>query len=69
MPTLEIDIPEQTLAHLDMEPSALALAMKTMAALKMYELGSALFAPGGYACWHLTWGVSSAPPYLPNSPI
>ena len=39
MPTLEIDIPEQTLDHLDMEPSALALAMKTMAALKMYELG------------------------------
>lgn len=39
MPTLEIDIPEQTLDHLDMEPSALALTMKTMAALKMYELG------------------------------
>ena len=39
MPTLEIDIPKQTLDHLDMEPSALALAMKTMAALKMYELG------------------------------
>jgi hypothetical protein len=39
MPTLEIDIPEQTLDHLNMEPSALALAMKTMAALKMYELG------------------------------
>jgi Uncharacterised protein family (UPF0175) len=39
MPTLEIDIPKQTLDHLDMEPSALALTMKTMAALKMYELG------------------------------
>ena len=39
MPTLEIDIPKQTLDHLNMEPSALALAMKTMAALKMYELG------------------------------
>jgi hypothetical protein len=39
MPTLEIDIPKQTLDHLDMELSALALAMKTMAALKMYELG------------------------------
>ena len=39
MPTLEIDIPEQTLDHLDMEPSVLALTMKTMAALKMYELG------------------------------
>jgi hypothetical protein len=33
MPTLEIDIPEQTLDHLDMEPSALALALKSMAAL------------------------------------
>jgi len=39
MPTLEIDIPEQTLDHLAMEPRALALTMKTMAALKMYELG------------------------------
>ena len=39
MPIFEIDIPEQTLDHLDMEPSALALAVKTMAALKMYELG------------------------------
>ena len=39
MPTLEIDISKQTLDHLGMEPSALALAMKTMAALKMYELG------------------------------
>ena len=39
MPTLEIEIPEQTLDHLDMAPSELATAMKTMAALKMYELG------------------------------
>ena len=39
MPTLEIEIPKQTLDHLDMEPSEFALAMKTMAALKMYELG------------------------------
>ena len=39
MPTLEIDIPKQTLDYLNMESSALALAMKTMAALKMYELG------------------------------
>jgi predicted HTH domain antitoxin len=39
MPTLEIDIPKQTLDHLHMAPSEFALAMKTMAALKMYELG------------------------------
>jgi len=39
MPTLEIDIPEQTLDHLDMEPNEFAMAMKTMTALKMYELG------------------------------
>ena len=39
MPTLEIEIPKQTLDYLDMEPRAFALAMKTMAALKMYELG------------------------------
>lgn len=39
MPTLEIEIPEQALDHLHMEPSEFALAMKTMAALKMYELG------------------------------
>jgi hypothetical protein len=39
MPTLEIEIPKQTLDHLHMEPSEFALAMKTMAALKMYELG------------------------------
>ena len=37
--TLESDIPEQTLGHLAMEPSALALVMKTMVALKMYEPG------------------------------
>jgi predicted HTH domain antitoxin len=39
MPTLEIEIPKQALDHLDMEPSEFAVAMKTMAALKMYELG------------------------------
>lgn len=39
MPTLEIEISKQTLDHLHMEPSEFALAMKTMAALKMYELG------------------------------
>jgi hypothetical protein len=39
MPTLEIEIPKQTLDHLHMEPGEFALAMKTMAALKMYELG------------------------------
>src|SRR5712691_53605 len=39
MPTLEIEIPKQTLDHLDMGPREFALAMKTMAALKMYELG------------------------------
>jgi hypothetical protein len=39
MPTLEIDIPEQTLDRLALKPSEFALAMKTMAALKMYELG------------------------------
>jgi predicted HTH domain antitoxin len=39
MPTLEIEVPKQTLDHLHMEPSEFALAMKTMAALKMYELG------------------------------
>ncbi|MBI3327876.1 MAG: UPF0175 family protein [Nitrospinae bacterium] len=36
---LEIEIPKQTLDHLDMEPREFAMAMKTMAALKMYELG------------------------------
>ena len=67
MPTLEIDIPEQTLDHLDMEPSALALTMKTMAALKMYELGRSLRTRRlRLLAFH---GVSSAPPYLPNSPI
>src|SRR5215510_10709647 len=39
MPTLEIEIPKQTLDLLDLEPGEFALAMKTMAALKMYELG------------------------------
>jgi predicted HTH domain antitoxin len=39
MPTLEIEVPKQALDHLHMEPSDFALAMKTMAALKMYELG------------------------------
>ncbi len=39
MPTLEIEIPKQTLDRLDLEPREFALAMKTMAALKMYELG------------------------------
>ena len=39
MPTMEIEIPEQTLDHLDMELSEFAMAMKTMAALKIYELG------------------------------
>jgi hypothetical protein len=39
MPTLEIEIPKQMLDRLDMEPGEFALAMKTMAALKMYELG------------------------------
>jgi len=39
MPTLEIEIPKQTLDRLEMEPGEFALAMKTMAALKMYELG------------------------------
>jgi predicted HTH domain antitoxin len=39
MPTLEVEIPKQTPDHLDMEPREFVLAMKTMAALKMYELG------------------------------
>ena len=39
MPTREIEVPKQALDHLHMEPSEFALAMKTMAALKMYELG------------------------------
>jgi hypothetical protein len=38
-PTLESDIPEQTLDHLAMAPSAWALTMKTMPALKMSKLG------------------------------
>jgi predicted HTH domain antitoxin len=39
MPTLEVEIPKQTPDHLDMEPREFVLAMKTMAALKMSELG------------------------------
>jgi predicted HTH domain antitoxin len=39
MPTLEVEVPKQALDHMHMEPSEFALAMKTMAALKMYELG------------------------------
>ena len=39
MPTLEIEIPRQTLDRLDMEPSKFAMAMKSITALKMYELG------------------------------
>jgi hypothetical protein len=39
MPTLAIDIPQQTLEHLAVEPGAFAVTMKTMAALKLYELG------------------------------
>lgn len=39
MPTLTVDIPEQTLTHLAMELSGFADLMKLMTALKMYELG------------------------------
>lgn len=39
MPTLEIEISKQTLEQLDMQPGELAVAMKVMTALKMYELG------------------------------
>lgn len=39
MPMLEIDIPKQTLDQLDMEPGELAVTMKAMTALKLYELG------------------------------
>jgi hypothetical protein len=39
MPTLAIDIPQEMLEHLAMEPCAFAVTMKTMAALKLYELG------------------------------
>ena len=38
MPTLEIEIPKQTLDHLDMQPGEFAVTMKAMTALKMYEL-------------------------------
>jgi hypothetical protein len=40
MPTLTVDIPEQTLTHLAMELSGFAGLMKLMTAMKMYELGS-----------------------------
>ena len=39
MPRLEIEIPEQTLDQLAMEAGDFARTMKSMAALKMYELG------------------------------
>jgi hypothetical protein len=39
MPTLEIEIPKQTLDHLNMAPDEFAFTMKAMTALKMYELG------------------------------
>src|SRR5918996_1287194 len=39
MPTLEIEIPKQTLDQLDMGPGEFAVTMKAMTALKMYELG------------------------------
>ncbi|MFQ5797003.1 MAG: UPF0175 family protein [Candidatus Bipolaricaulia bacterium] len=39
MPTLEIEIPKQTLDHLDMAPEEFAFTMRAMTALKMYELG------------------------------
>jgi hypothetical protein len=39
MPTLAIDIPEQMLDQLAMEPGEFVVTMKTMTALKMYELG------------------------------
>jgi predicted HTH domain antitoxin len=43
MPRRQIEVPRQALDHLHMEPSEFALAMKTMAALKMYELGQLSF--------------------------
>jgi hypothetical protein len=39
MPTLAIDIPEQTLDQLAMESGEFVATMKAMTALKMYELG------------------------------
>jgi predicted HTH domain antitoxin len=39
MPTLAIDIPQQTLEHLAMEPGVFVVTMKAMTALKLYELG------------------------------
>ncbi len=38
MPTLQIEIPRQTLDHLDMAPDEFAVTMRAMTALKMYEL-------------------------------
>lgn len=38
MATLAIDIPQQTLERLAVEPGAFAVTMKTMTALKLYEL-------------------------------
>jgi hypothetical protein len=38
MPTLQIEIPKQTLDHLKMAPDEFAVMMRAMAALKMYEL-------------------------------
>jgi hypothetical protein len=40
MPTLTLEIPAQTFAHLAMPPDELAATMQRMAALKMYELGT-----------------------------
>lgn len=39
MPTLEIEVPKQTLDQLDVEAGDFANTMKSMTALKMYELG------------------------------
>ncbi len=45
MPTLQIEIPEQTLDHLNMSPSEFAVTMRAMTALKMYAEPDIL--PGG----------------------
>lgn len=39
MPTLTVEIPDRTLTHLAVAPSAFAATMKLMTALKLYELG------------------------------
>jgi len=39
MPTLMLDIPQQTPEHLAMEPSTFAGTMKAITALQMDELG------------------------------